>query len=667
MKEYRLRTISSPEFDWLPPHHRHPARRISFDYRPSSSAQSIFGRAEKLTSAELIASVPVTDGAQKGRMSDPLRYPYQPQALDLLTHPCVRKGILTAPHQSGKSSVGQYLIAYWATTDPSDVGVYYPERDPVRRKFRRALVPIFKHPNFRHLCTGVEDDLTADLIQLQTMSISAGWTSSLATLSSFSYGKIIIEEGEKTKENVAENEAAIKFLLEGRHRDYGPDGKEYWISTLAVPHGPVSKERAAAEVQFDFLPRCPSCGGEHQVDIKHLDYIVDARLFGGGKKVQRVRYRCPCCQVLWSDADRKAACEAGRLAAREQDWRDKSDKHEPYLHDPRPLIQYLNEVWPSSVALTIPALVLPTVPLHNIAEAVEAAKTDIAAKQNLFNHYLDLPFEGPGADRKPEDILKRSTGKPRLVLPPADEISYITAGVDIQHKSLYYAIVAYGWQYTREGEYCRPTSWLVAADQIITEHSTGTVIPLHHALAQIERMTMMDSSGAVERSTGIPYTIDSMIVDFRGKNRDGGDNSDALRAWAAQTAGSARRLLHWGEGYDMKGKIYKISYIPNPFNPRHHLLRHDTDRQALEKWVETGLMIHSHDQGALLVNQDLTSEQAAHLCAVELNRKTGRWQAIPGKRRDYRDCLRYATLGWHFLMDLAKERDPRCVLPPWMR
>lgn len=665
----RLRDLSADDYDWLPPAVRFPGRRLTFDYRSNKAARAQFGKAEHIDLTDFIRSIPVLDGACVGGCCDPDRYPYQVHALKIFTHPCIRKGVVTGGNQSGKSKLGEMLLAFWAAYNPGNVIVYYPDQYSVQHKFSQSLIPFFKHKNYKHLCTGVEDDLNKKIIQLRQMAIFAGWTSSLAHLSTKSAKYLINEEAEKSKETVAVTEAAVKFLMDGRLRDHGDEGVQIDISTLSVPSGPTSKARAAVEVQFDFLPTCPYCHKQHQVDDKYLDYIVNSKLFGPASKPQNVRYVCPHCQKKWTEQDRQAALLAGSVRAREVGWQAKVEKGDSYTHDPRLTTEYLNAVWPSSAALTVPALIMPTVSLQDVAEVVEAAKTDIQAAQNLENHYRDLPFKSSAYGRSPDEIIARTWGQPKGICPPAEEIAYILAGVDVQQKSVYYSVVAFGWSYTRNRDYCRPTSWILDTGQIDTVDQHRNALPLAGILAQIERMQFVGADGSTERNSGLPYGVDALCVDLRGKNAaDGGGRTEEVKAWAAETLGSNRRLLQWGEGTDMKGRGYEISYTNNPLQPEYLLPYLRADRNELEKWLETGLMLEVQDQGAVLVYEGLPLDHAQHINSTQLNARTGRYGPVPGQRRDIRDTVRYAALAYLYLLDYAvKHGGPAAAFPPWMR
>jgi hypothetical protein len=675
--------LDSDLFDWMPSHVRRPSQGITVDYTPSRAAVAAFGSAEIQSPADFLRSLPVTQGARKGGYCDPDRYPYQPQLLEILRHPCWQTAVIAAGNQSGKSTVGEAYVADCAKNNPRDIGIFYPAAKPVQKKFRESLIPIFKNKNFRHLQTGVDDDLNINLIKLNLMSITAGNTASLLDMSSFSFGIVLLEEADKVQDEVSKNETSIKYLLKGRLNDYGPDGRTIWISTLSVDGAPCSRELHEVEVRIDFLPRCPSCGGEHRLDDKHLDYVVDSKMFSGDRQVRNVRYVCPLCKAKWTEADRKAALLAGRFAARERGWKDKLDKDGKYVHDPRPIIQLLNDDWPRSIGTAIPALAVPTVSMLSIAEIVELAKTDIAAAKYLANHIRAETFSLSGHRRQPEAILKRSWGQPRGVVPPAaDDFTYILCGCDTQHDSLYYCIVAYGWPYTRDGHSSRPKAWVIDYGNIpttIEQQGEKVRLPIAPILDQLEARKFRDIYGNEERSPGVLYRINSLVIDGRGNTGmdKAGNRYKEVKEWAALTSGTMQRYMSWGEQHDFKGELYRWSKTSDPLRPGFEMLRLDIDRNATEFEVESMLLVGQNDPGALQVSNDCDLLFAQHLCAAQLNQRTGRMEPIAGQRRDWRDCFRQTRALYDAIWSAFKQRvatessagigDPRRVLAPWMR
>lgn len=673
--------LDSELFDWMPPSVRTSFRRITVDYTPSSAAVAAFGSAEIQSPVDFLRTIPIKQGPKKGSYGDPFFMPWQPAFLEILCHPAAQTIVLAAGNQQGKSTIVESYVAWCAKHDPQDCAIFYPGHDAAPKKFRATLIPIFKSKKFRYLCTGKEDDLSGGLIQLSLMSIHAGNTTSVMSMSTYSFPRIIIDEADKVVENVSETETSVKFLLEGRRESFGAAGRTIWVSTLSVDGAPCAKELAAVQMRIDFLPRCPFCGGEHQLDDRHLDYVVDKKIFSTESHIVNVRYICPHCKGGWKEADRRQALRAGRFAARDNGWRQTLKEAGKYGHDPRSILDILNtDAWPESIGTAIPALASPQISMLRIAGFIELAKTDIAAAKYLANHIRAETFSLSGHRRQPEAILKRSWGQPRLVVPPAsDDLAYIIAGCDTQHDSLYYVILAFGWPYSRDGHHCRPKAWVIDQGNIPTvaaDPQTGAKrrLPVELALQQIEALRFVDSTGCRERGAGIPYAVDSIFIDSRGDNRDrAGNRHDELRHWAAQTVGTTRRILCWGEkSLDFGGKLYRAGKVDDPLRPGGHLLRLDVDRNATEDEVESMLMVAPDDNGALLVNASCDITFAEHLCASQQNTRTGRWEPAPGKRRDLRDCVRLAIAGRSMLWDQFKERaaaagEPRRVLAPWMR
>jgi hypothetical protein len=683
-QDNRVCELDSDLFDWMPSHVRCPAQRITVDYTPSSSAVAAFGAADLQSPADFLRTIPIKQGPKKGSYGDPFFLPWQPAFLEILCHPAARVIVLAAGNQQGKTTIVESYVAWCAKNDPKDCAIFYPGHDTASKKFRATLIPIFKSKKFKYLCTGKEDDLSGGLIQLSLMSIHAGNTTSVMSMSTYSFHTVVIEEADKVVEDVSETETSVKFLLDGRRESYGADGRTIWVSTLSVDGAPCSKELAVVQMRIDFLPRCPFCGLEHQLDDKHLDYVIDNKMFSTESNILNVRYVCPQCKAKWTEADRKQALLAGRFAARENGWRDKLDKAGKYGHDPRPILEILNtDAWPESIGTAIPALASPQVSMLRIAGFVEQAKTDIAAAKYLANHIRAETFSLSGHRRQPEAILKRSWGQPRGVVPPAsDDLTYILCGCDTQHDSLYYCIVAYGWPYTRDGHSSRPKAWVIDYGNIpttIDQHGEKVRLPIAPILDQLEARKFRDIFGNEERSPGVPYRINSLVIDGRGNTGmdKAGNRYKEVKEWAALTSGTMQRYMSWGEQHDFKGELYRWSKTSDPLRPGFEMLRLDIDRNATEFEVESMLLVGQNGPGALQVSNDCDLLFAQHLCAAQLNQRTGRMEPIAGQRRDWRDCVRQTRALYDAIWSAFKQRvateaqsgigDQRRVLAPWMR
>jgi len=667
MDKIRIRHFNESDFDWLPSWFRFPSERLTLDYVPSAGASQRFGSPDRLSYRDFIATIPLVSGKGQGGLSDPDRYPYQPHLLEILDHPAITDYTLTAGNQSAKTTGIEDWIFYRAAYDPVDGIICYPDEDTVTDKFSKSLKPKLTHKSLIHLTTGVDDDITQKNIVLASgMLIKAAWASSLMKLSAFSAGFVIFEECDKNKEKIVATEATIEKLGEGRGVDYGADFKLIRCTTLSGEAAPGAKARARAQIFIDFLALCPHCGQLEYLSPERVGYIRDRTLFGQIKSTPSFAwYFCGRCGAKWNEKQRVAALEAGEFRARAEGWQEREkDGLEPQ-HDPRPMRQYLDEVFPSSAAISIPSLCLPTVKLCQWAAAKIAADNDTEAKHYFYNHHLDKPFTIAGGIHKSEDILRRSWGQPFGVVPSGWQCAGLYCGIDSQKGKFYYWVSAIGFAMQQDGTELRPNLWQVEAGELPSVDERGETIPIGTVLKKLEDKVYQDEMGntcwpsgpdpvAVWNGQwvkvkggkhrkqmmyiGGEYRIRMFIIDGRGNNASNDNITQEVKSWCS--ADTARRRMYWGEGLSA-GSLYSAKYDPDS-----GLYIYHTDRSQLEKWVERGLSIRSGEQGSIQVSEDCQDWQAQHLANVQMSPRTGKYIKPERGRCDIRDCLRMSYLGY---------------------
>jgi hypothetical protein len=664
MDKIRIRHFNEPDFDWLPDWFRFPPERLNLDYVPSDGARQRFGSPERLSYRDFIATIPLVSGKGKGGLSDPDRYPYQPHLLEILDHPAITDYTITAPNQSAKTTTIEDWIFYRATYDPVDINIYYPDEDTVTDKFSKSLRPKLKHKNLAHLITGVDDDLTQKLLSLASgMLIKAGWTSSLLKMSAFSAGICILEECDKNPDKIAATEAAIEKLVEGRGVDYGADFKLIRCTTLSGEAAPGARARARAQIFVDFLALCPHCGRLEYLSPERVGYVRDLTLWGQIKaNPSYAWYHCGQCGKKWNEKQRVAALVAGAFRARAEGWQEREkDGLEPQ-HDPRPMRKFLDEVFPSSAAISIPSLCLPTVKLCQWAAAKIAAANDPEADHYFHNHHLDRWYKRGGGIHEVDDILRRSWGQPFGVVPSGWQCAGIYCGIDSQKGKYYYWVSAIGFSKQADGTEVRPNLWQVEAGELPSVDESGQAIPIETVLKQLEDRVYRDEmgndswparlkvwNGQWRKRNGKPhkelvylggeYKIRMFVIDGRGNNQSNANITADAKAWCR--GDMPRRRLHWGERLSA-GQLFNAK-----FDKSAGIYIYHTDRHQLEQWVEKGLSIRPGKQGSIQVSAHCDEAHAEHLANIQVDPRTNRYVKPDTGSRDWRDCLRYSVLAYY--------------------
>lgn len=663
MDKIRIRHFNESDFDWLPSWFRSPSERLNLDYVPSAGASQRFGSPDRLSYRDFIATIPLVSGKGKGGLSDPDRYPYQSHLLEILDHPAITDYTLTAGNQSAKTTGIEDWVFYRAAYDPVDGIICYPDEDTVTDKFSKSLKPKLNHKNLIHLTTGVDDDITQkNIILASGMLVKAAWASSLMKLSAFSAGFVIFEECDKNKEKIVATEATIEKLGEGRGVDYGADFKLIRCTTLSGEAAPGAKARARAQISVDFLALCTHCGLLEYLSPERVGYVRDRTLFGQIKSTPSFAwYFCGHCGAKWNEKQRVAALEAGEFRARAEGWQEREkDGLEPQ-HDPRPMRQYLDEVFPSSAAISIPSLCLPTVKLCQWAAAKIAADNDTEAKHYFYNHHLDKPFKLGGGIHKVEDILRRSWGQPFGVVPSGWQCAGLYCGIDSQQGGkFYYWVSAIGYSTQQDGTELLPNIWQVDAGELTPDSDDWTI---ESVLKQLEDKVYHDEmgndswpgrikvwngqwykarGGRLKKQyiyVGGEYKIRMFVIDGRGNNQSNANITADAKSWCR--GDMPRRRLHWGERLSA-GQLFNAK-----FDKSAGIYIYHTDRHQLEQRVEKGLSIRAGKQGSIQVSSHCEVAHAEHLANIQIDPRTNRYVKPDTGSRDWRDCLRYSILAYY--------------------
>lgn len=662
MDKVRIRHLNQSDFEWIPAWFRFPPERLNLDYVPSVGAVQRFGSLKRLSYRDFIATIPIVSGKGKGGLSDPDRYPYQPHLLEILDHPAITDYTITAPNQSAKTTTVEDWILYRATYDPVDGIICYPDEDSVTDKFSKSLKPKLNHKNLKRLTTGVNDDITQKNILLASgMLLKAAWATSLMKLSAFSAGVVVFEECDKNKEKIVATEASIEKLGEGRGVDYGADFKLIRCTTLSGESAPGAKARKRAQIFIDFLALCPHCGQLEYLSPERVGYVLDRTLWGQIKSNPSYAwYHCGHCGAKWSEKQRVAALVAGEFRARAEGWQEREKEGLEPQHDPRPMRQFLDEVFPSSAAISIPSLCLPTVKLCQWAAAKIAADTDTEARHYFYNHHLDKPFKLGGGIHEVDDILRRSWGQPFGVVPSGWQCAGLYCGIDSQRGGkFYYWVSAIGFSKQADGTELRPNLWQVDAGILEPDSDNWTI---ETVLKQLEHKIYRDEMGNTSwpgrvkvwngqwrkrkgklqkelMYLGGEYKIRMFVIDGRGNNQSNSNITADAKSWCR--GDMPRRRLHWGEKLSA-GQLFNAK-----FDKSAGIYIYHTDRHQLEQWVEKGLSIRPGKQGSIQVSAHCEVAHAEHLANIQVDPRTNRYVKPDTGSRDWRDCLRYSILAYY--------------------
>jgi phage terminase large subunit GpA-like protein len=358
----------------------------------------------------------VPEGPAKGT---PYRADYSPMIARLfewIELPSVRKLLVAASPQSGKTLFGQAFIARRAKERPGPRMVAMPDETTAKRWMDRKLKPLFeKSPQLRKLLGQDRFDLTGTEITLANgSSIVAAWAGSKSQRASISVLDLLLDEPDMYPD------LAIKDFEE-RTRSYSLVSKTLMIGK---PIGTENQSRfwkkMEREAQLRLIPevRCPHCGTYQQMRFENLKVPDGLRDTSQIRANKLAWYECPHCRSRWHDRDRDVALRGGRLRP------DKKVSR------------------PEVVAVHLPSWYSPWVSLSEIMADWFEAQGDPEAMTNWWN--------GHGA--QPSDQVITETDETRLQrlvapeLPPQsvpEGTTALTCMIDTQKDHFWWSICAH--------------------------------------------------------------------------------------------------------------------------------------------------------------------------------------------------------------------------------
>jgi phage terminase large subunit GpA-like protein len=447
---------------------------------------------EKLRVSEWAARYrEVTEGPWQGLWTNEPT-PYLVKPMDTWQLPWVRRLVVVAPPQTGKTQIGINCWAWAQDSLAADTLWVYSDEETAKKSAEERLAKIVKRSRpLRRLMTGGKKDLNRRELKLRTSYTQMAWASSVASLATFSYEHVWLDETDKYPIYKGERESNPTSLAAKRTRTYVHTSKLGSISTPTTEAGYIWQAALKCQVWLVYMARCPKCG-ELQImwydpEPGSEDEPEEAqegrhdRAYSGLRWPREVTdpeeieakglawYECEHCGAPWGELERSRAVAAGEY--RPHAWDPKARRFVPAEDVDRPI----------SVACWFSALVSPFVPLAETAAQALRAETDPEALHDLFNGYLALPHHARAELSSPDELLRRlcddrHPDRPGIVpdeaVASAEEAGKavaLIATADAHDWGYQYVIRA--WCYGEEGE-----SWLIREGQVESEAALERVI-----------------------------------------------------------------------------------------------------------------------------------------------------------------------------------------------
>lgn len=357
------------------------------------------------------------------------RTPYLREPMEAFTDPKIRKLVMVAASQVGKSELILNIIAYIIDQDPGSILFVQPTLDDARKFSRLRVAPMIR--DSKQLKAKVADVKAKDsgntLLQKSFPGgmLTITGSNSASALASTPARYILGDERDRWAVS-AGTEGDPWALAEARQATFY-NAKAIEVSTPTIKGASNIEDSYYKGTQERWNHRCPECGeyGEIVFDRIHFDHTVTKVR---GKKVYKINgpvtWTCPSCGCLIPEEIMK------RQPAK---W---------IAENPEAYAEGVRSFW-------LNAFSSPWTPWEKIVLKFLQAKDDAQELKVVYNTLLgelwedrgDLVDEDTMLARR-EDYGTNATGEP-VELPSGALV--LTCGVDTQDNRLEYEVVGHGY------------------------------------------------------------------------------------------------------------------------------------------------------------------------------------------------------------------------------
>ena len=358
------------------------------------------------------------------------RTPYLREPMDAFTDPAVRRIVIVAGSQIGKTECELNCLAYIMDQDPGTVLFVQPTLEDAKKFSKLRVEPMVRDcPRLRRKVHNVERGQKGSKTVLQKsfpggmlMMVGSNAASALASTPA----RYIIGDERDRWALSAGREGDPWRLAEARQTTFY-NAKSIEVSTPTVKGASNIETAYASGTQERWVTRCPECGEWHDIvfDDIRFDFECDRV---NGRKVYRLKgepeWLCPSCGCLVSERRMREApsrWQADNPAALES--------------------THTRSFW-------LNAFCSPWTPWSKVCLSFLESKDDPQRLQVVYNTLFgrlwedrgDLVGEDEMMSRR-EDYGTRPDGTP-VELP--DGALVVTVGVDVQDTRLEYEVVGHG-------------------------------------------------------------------------------------------------------------------------------------------------------------------------------------------------------------------------------
>lgn len=343
--------------------------------------------------------------------------PYLTAVMDAFNDPAVEEIIFCKCTQIGGTEAANNIFGYVIAQDPSPTLIVYPTILLAEYTSKNRLQPMLKlSPALRERYACDETKILE--LQFDGMYAVLAGSNSPASLASRPIRYLILDEVDKY-DRFAGKEGDPISLAKERQKTFATNKKTFMTSTPTYKNGNIWRAMQQADERKQYYVPCPHCGHYQtlkfqQIKWPELQDITEAK--------EKAYYLCENCNGIIMDQHKPQMLAHGR-------WQSEHKKRHV-----------------SSVAFHINTIYSPWVRFGEVAYEFLKSKDDPALFMNFVNSWLAEPWEDTKAKISSDGVLERQSEYEEAVVP--NDAVFLTGGVDVQKKCMYYTVRAWGYGMT---------------------------------------------------------------------------------------------------------------------------------------------------------------------------------------------------------------------------
>lgn len=356
------------------------------------------------------------------------RTPYLREPMDAFTDPKVRRIVMVAASQVGKSELELNIIGYIIDEDPGSILFIHPTTIDAKEFSKLRVAPMIRDcPTIRRKVAAPKSRDSGNTVLQKTypggILTMCGSTEAHA-LASKPIRYVIGDERDRWALS-AGNEGDPWALAMARQTTFY-NAKAVEVSTPTVRNASAIEASYAEGTMERWKTKCPHCGKYHEIAWEDIRFEYDEAVVAGKKtyKVKSVYYVCPEC-----------ACVSDEVTMKRQPARWEADNPDAYE-------QGVRSFW-------LNAFVSQWATWESIILKFLTARGNSRKMQVVFNTCFGLLWEDRGDLEDEDSLMARremygvdADGNPMDELP--EGVLVLTAGVDTQDDRMEYEIIGHG-------------------------------------------------------------------------------------------------------------------------------------------------------------------------------------------------------------------------------